>query len=389
MKKISFILLALLSLLFPSCESRMQEELKQKEMFSDYLSIIRNLGYDETCAVDKGKDYVVEGDILLNKNELLNYALTSTRQARAPHIISTNNRRSIVIGIDTELTNMNNKWINRVNTAVTHWNNIAEGGIKINITGADRYNTTYNVHLRAANTNDGLANNVFGEARPPSTNGKPGNLIIISPPFCNNNGLTESQIIYNLVHEIGHVLGFRHTNWSKLNENTAIGVNGTPNSGNNPDPNSVMNGNTALNSWNGFSAYDKIAINTLYPSKIYNSFNSVDTVYLSHGFTPIGGTSSGYIFNVSAQLHYDVPTSTYGVSTINVGIKNENEYSNYTVLSHYINNISFDGNLLIYKINVEYSIPGLIPIGAPPGTLPLLELCSASRTFTHQIPQFN
>lgn len=80
--------------------------------------------------------------------------------------------------------------------------------------------------------------------------------------------VSESTKIYNMVHELGHCIGFRHTNWEDegyYNQNgDYIGGNYIPNI-TQPDPNSVMNKETALYSWNGFSQYDIIAVNYLYP----------------------------------------------------------------------------------------------------------------------------
>lgn len=53
--------------------------------------------------------------------------------------------------------------------------------------------------------------------------------------------------------------------WYYYPESTPIDVPGTPTAGNNPDPNSVMNGGTAENSWNGFSSADITTIKRLYP----------------------------------------------------------------------------------------------------------------------------
>ncbi len=76
--------------------------------------------------------------------------------------------------------------------------------------------------------------------------------------------MLESQKTYNLVHELGHCIGFRHTNWYSLGEGSgSVGANQIPGSPTS-DSNSVMNGGTALNSWKGFSNWDIFSVKYLY-----------------------------------------------------------------------------------------------------------------------------
>jgi len=69
-----------------------------------------------------------------------------------------------------------------------------------------------------------------------------------------------------MTHELGHTIGFRHTNWDDLGEpETLLGlfhIEGTP-EGN--DPHSIMNGGNATSGFSGLSYYDKVALRALYP----------------------------------------------------------------------------------------------------------------------------
>ena len=105
--------------------------------------------------------------------------------------------------------------------------------------------------------------NLFGYAAFPSA-GNPGFQVVI-----NRQNAPNIRRRTTIVHEIGHCMGFRHTNLDFNGEGAAqpIGGNiiaGTPLQ----DPNSVMNSGSAPNRqlpWQGFSQYDEIGFQNLYP----------------------------------------------------------------------------------------------------------------------------
>lgn len=89
--------------------------------------------------------------------------------------------------------------------------------------------------------------------------GNPGIDIIINTQYANASTSTASNKFYNMVNEIGHSMGFYHTNEDGFGG--SVHIPGTPTS----DLASVMNGGTALYSRNGFSANDIIAAQLVYP----------------------------------------------------------------------------------------------------------------------------
>ncbi|WP_185113952.1 M57 family metalloprotease [Fulvivirga imtechensis] len=109
--------------------------------------------------------------------------------------------------------------------------------------------------------NNSIGAGVCGRAGFPFSNGRPFNNVDISESVLIQYGLTSaSQLRLLVAHEIGHCIGFRHTNWQSLGESTAIHISGTPSS----DGASIMNGATCGNSWAGLSYYDSKAIEILY-----------------------------------------------------------------------------------------------------------------------------
>lgn len=94
------------------------------------------------------------------------------------------------------------------------------------------------------------------------SNGNPYPAILINLDFLNSYDLVQDQMRYNMMHELGHCIGFRHTNLRLRGETTsnANPITATPNA---EDPNSVFNGGTALNS-NDWSVFDRGALEALY-----------------------------------------------------------------------------------------------------------------------------
>lgn len=113
---------------------------------------------------------------------------------------------------------------------------------------------------------------VLASASFPNRRGTAGRTITVNTV---NYGLSTSEKRFVMVHEMGHCIGFRHTNWfdrnSDGNQTTndsegvgSIGANHIPGTPTGLDPNSVMN--AIVDSWNGFGNNDKTAVQYLYPN---------------------------------------------------------------------------------------------------------------------------
>ncbi len=218
------------------------------------IDIISSLGFDTTEIVISDSCYVIEGDIAIRKSAIQEYRnnrlqVATTRQAYTSPLVS-NTNVAIKFKIDASLYSTSN-WKDAILQATSAYNNIGSNIHFVEVS------SNYDVLIKEDTS---IGSSTLGQGTWPS-NGRVGNLVKINT---NYNYLSLSQKIFLLVHELGHNLGLRHTNWSGLSESTGIGVPGTPNSGTNPDPSSVMNGNTGGNSWVGFSKYDTVAIRVLY-----------------------------------------------------------------------------------------------------------------------------
>jgi hypothetical protein len=150
------------------------------------------------------------------------------------------------------------EWRSSITQAFAEWN--AVGGAKVRlseVTNSAQANVRVNSMFEDANW--------VARAELPYADGTPGHVLTINTKF---NGMAANEKLFAIVHEMGHNIGFLHTDQT----DGAI-IPGTPAT----DPNSVMN--SFVLPWNGFTNYDKIALRQLYP------LASVATVYNDCNFT--------------------------------------------------------------------------------------------------------
>lgn len=265
---LKLFLLSFIMIFVASCESNVDNYVDEvdpgnKNITKGDIQIIKNLGFNENDVIDLDSCYLVEGDILLYKEHLNEYAKPANyldtsrlKQARTEGLITNSKEMGITISIK-DMVVSHNRWANALKEAINEWNNIQGCNVYFKLVP---YGTSGCNIIVTPNT-ENLPQNVLAAAESPK-NGNIGYRIQINLGYSNFTSVSDSQMKYNLVHELGHCLGLRHTNWQNIGESGGITIPGTPTS----DNASVMNGNTANNSWQGFSTYDIVAIKTLYPS---------------------------------------------------------------------------------------------------------------------------
>ena len=295
---------------------------------------VRAMGFRADMVEDHGSFVLVEGDIYLSKAQI-----RASQPGRSPapgspryQYTTTNLVSSLKINqITVDLSGLNSQpgWQSAARDAMSYWSGITDANVTM-VEGAPA-----DITVGTTCT----SSNVAAFASFPG-GGNPGSTIYVNTCFAYST--SNSQKVHNMVHEFGHTIGFRHSNYVQLGESAGtVGANhvmGTPTSGN--ATGSVMNGGTALNSWAGFASSDLTAVRARYPLPgpsgltVTNSngtpliswnamsgatsytvslitFNTVNGSYQNHYYTTLGTTNGtwyldgGNVYTGVYECNYD------------------------------------------------------------------------------------
>ena len=312
---LKFGILFLGILLFNNCAEDTNEEIIE-QVENDNLSdnpvvkMLISMGYKLEQIQELDDYYLVQGDLLFSKdindyNRKKSSHETShfERHAHTDDLVSQINATTMTVYVDPSIpTSGTDNWRNAISNSISDLNGI--NGSKVTFI----FSTNTNSDITIESDNNSLPNNVIASAGFP-TNDQPFNTVLINLDYSSNTNVSESNKRYNMVHELGHCIGLRHTNWENVDSVTNVGANlipGTPSQ----DPNSVMNGGTATFSWSGFSNFDIIAIEYLYPALTINGSSLIC----------VNETKTYTLANGGASVIWQVPSYIQIVSSTNTSV---------------------------------------------------------------------
>lgn len=263
----SLVMIFILVLVF-SCNKQEETLAPSNEVSEDALNQISRLGFSNKDVIKTDEGFIVEGDIFLSEDQL--YAapdykflrIAEVEQYHTFNLVSVGSSvRTITVRVSTSLPS---SYVTATDEAIRRYN--AEN-LRIRFS---RVTSGGNIVIsRAPFWASYLASAGF------PSNGNPYNQILVNSSYLGSNPGT-NYLATILAHEIGHCIGFRHTDWmsrqyscggSAVNEgqqNTGVGAVLIPGTPSGPDPNSWMLACIGSGQNRPFNTNDKVALNYLY-----------------------------------------------------------------------------------------------------------------------------
>jgi hypothetical protein len=258
----SAVVLSALVLMMTACKKSATVS-QQKEVSDAALAKIYQLGFsNKNVSVDEDGNYLVEGDIVLSENDLR--AVPSTQFLRVGEVeqYRTNNLvsglpRIIKVSLDSRLPS---SYTAALDEAIGRYN-------------AQTLRITFQRVSSGANISIVKGNGSYlASAGFPTNSGSPyGQIKVNSRAIGNQPQATVASI---LAHEIGHCIGFRHTDYmdrsyscggQPVNEGAStVGAVFIPGTNVGPDPNSWMLSCIGSGDNRPFNANDRTALGYLY-----------------------------------------------------------------------------------------------------------------------------
>jgi hypothetical protein len=260
------------------------------EISQSVLAAISAKGFS-TDDVKKYQDgYLVEGDIYLPENTLsvkdstIKLLIAQTEQYRTNNLVNINVPKWINITVDASLPSI---FVTAVDSAIARYNALQ---LSLHF-GRNLATSNYTI---AVVDGSGLPSGVWGSSGPPTAAGAPYSTVQINAAyytfvFGSAGNIDLKQLTTTFAHEIGHCIGFRHTDYydrsiscggSYYNEGQstdgAVLINGTPSTA---DGTSFMLACSSATTNRYFNNNDIVALNWLYGNCGigYKRINSVCT----------------------------------------------------------------------------------------------------------------
>jgi hypothetical protein len=263
-----------------------------------FLSEATGTKIDKVIFDDTKKEFVIDGDMMMSlKSASEHYAKAAatssenpggkTTQRRYTFLMNSTAARSVTIYADGSVPGA---WQTAIDQSINNWNS-TDCLFKLSRTGSSSgASIIFSVYTDAGT-------NVVAYSYLPNGSGNSGNGVSIN---LNANGLSAGQKQFAITHELGHSLGFLHTD-----QTDGILIPETPDAS---DPKSIMN--SYVLEWAGYTYYDVLSYGIIYPNadntkrflRYYNG-TATDHFYTLNS-SELNGGAGGYTFERGAGYMY-------------------------------------------------------------------------------------
>ncbi|WP_153801078.1 M57 family metalloprotease [Foetidibacter luteolus] len=265
MRKIlsSAVLVLLAGGILSSCTKNNSEPAPGNRISQEALDGIYNLGFsNKDVTLDEDGSYIVEGDISISPKDLKTnpgyqlLRIANTEQYRTFNLV-TGLPRVITVRVDSKLPS---SYVAATDEALSRYNAL---GLRITF---QRVSSNASITLVKGN------GSYLASAGFPTSSGQPYNQVKVNSRAIGNQ--PQATVASIIAHEIGHCIGFRHTDYmdrsyscggSPTNEGAStVGAVYIPGTASGPDPNSWMLACIGSGDNRPFNANDRTALNYLY-----------------------------------------------------------------------------------------------------------------------------
>lgn len=279
MKKVNYLVAMLLggSILFSACEQQSDSLAPENEVSDEVKAQLVSAGFDVVnIAPMKFEDgFLVEGDIYLTAGQIANMKegtrLPIEEQYSTDNLVSTNGSRVITIYAPVGgRSGYSAGMIAGLDLAIARYNAENIGLSFQRVTSS----TGANIVMSRLSKRD-ESRGVLGSAGFPTASGDPYNQIKMSGVLESSYGLSTAGIATIIAHEMGHCIGFRHTDYfdRSISCGGATSNEGASTVGANHIPGTPTGATASAKSWmlactdggdRPFNNDDKTALNYLY-----------------------------------------------------------------------------------------------------------------------------